>query len=254
MGVVLDQFCVEDRVAIVTGASSGLGERFARVLAGSGASVVAAARRLDRLEALASEFPNILAVRADLLVEADRAALVRTAIDRFGRIDVLVNNAGGGNADPAISEPIEAFRRVVELNLVATFELCQLVAGHMIAAGRGSIINIASILGLVSSWPIPNGSYTASKGAVVNLTRELGCQWARQGVRVNAIAPGFFPSESMQAMIDDEGATRMMKANCPMGRYGREHELDGVLLFLASDASSYCTGQIVTIDGGWTAR
>lgn len=254
MAGVLDQFSVEGRVAVVTGASSGLGRRFGRVLAESGALVVAAARRLDRLEALAEEFPNVLAVRADLSTEKDRAALVAQTIDRYGRIDILVNNAGGGNADPAISEPIAAFRRVVELNLVATFELCQLAARHMIAGGKGSIINIASILGLVSSWPIPNGSYTASKGAVVNMTRDLGCQWARHGVRVNAIAPGFFPSESMQAMIDDEGATRMMKANCPMGRYGIEHELDGALLFLASDASSYCTGQILTIDGGWTAR
>lgn len=254
MGGPADHFSVRDRVVIVTGASSGLGERFARVLAESGATVVAAARRLDRLDRLAAELPSVVPMRIDLLEEGDRATLVDSTIERFGRLDVLVNNAGGGNADTAINEPIDAFRRVVELNLVAVFELCQRAAIHMISAGRGSIINIASILGLVSSWPIPDGSYTASKGAVVNLTRELGCQWARQGVRVNAIAPGFFPSESMRAMIDDEGATRMMKANCPMGRYGHEHELDGAMLFLASDASSYCTGQILTIDGGWTAR
>jgi len=241
-------------VVVVTGASSGLGERFARVLADAGAHVVAAARRLDRLEALAEESDRVMPVRADLLIDADRAALIDATIGRFGRIDVLVNNAGGGDAGPAIDVPIEAFRRTVELNLTSVFELSQLSARQMIQVGRGSIINIASMLGLVSSWPIPNSSYTASKGGVVNLTRELGCQWAGLGVRVNAIAPGFFPSESMQAMIDDDGATRMMRANCPMGRYGEEHELDGALLFLASDASSYCTGQILTIDGGWTAR
>lgn len=224
------------------------------MLAEGGAHVVVAARREDRLEALAKDYDNVVPVRTDLLVEADRAALVDAAIARFGRIDVLVNNAGGGDAGPALDVSTDAFRRTIELNLTAVFELSRLSAGHMIDAGGGSIVNIASILGLVSSWPIPNSSYTASKGAVVNLTRELGCQWARQGVRVNAIAPGFFPSESMQAMIDDEGATRMMKSNCPMGRYGEEHELDGALLFLASDASTYCTGHTLTVDGGWTAR
>ena len=254
MSATLDQFSLSGRVAIVTGASSGLGERFARALADAGATVVAAARRLDRLESLARKVKEVVPIRADLLLADDRAALVAAALERFGRIDVLVNNAGGGSATTALTEPIEDFRRNLELNLVATFDLCQRVAPHMIEAGRGSIINIASVLGLGSSWPIPNGSYTASKGAVVNLTRELGCQWARRGVRVNALAPGFFPSEAMQSMIDDEGATKMMRANCPIGRYGEVHELDGALLFLASDASTYCTGQILAIDGGWTAR
>ncbi len=254
MSAILEQFSLSGRVAIVTGASSGLGERFARVLADAGATVVAAARRLVRLESLACEVDGVVPIRADLLLEDDRASLVAATLERFGRVDVLVNNAGGGSATTALTEPIEDFRRNLELNLVATFDLCQRVAPHMIEAGRGSIVNIASVLGLGSSWPIPNGSYTASKGAVVNLTRELGCQWARRGVRVNALAPGFFPSEAMQGMIEDEGATKMMRANCPIGRYGEVHELDGALLFLASDASTYCTGQILAIDGGWTAR
>jgi NAD(P)-dependent dehydrogenase (short-subunit alcohol dehydrogenase family) len=143
---------------------------------------------------------------------------------------------------------------VLEVNLVGLFELSRLAAARMIEAGGGSIINIASILGLVASSPIPNAAYCASKGAVINLTRELGCQWARQGVRVNAIAPGYFPSESSQPMIDDPRASDFVKRNCPMARFGEVHELDGVLLFLASDASTYCTGQVLTIDGGWTAR
>ncbi len=249
-----DRFSVADKVAVVTGASSGLGERFARVLAEEGASVVATARRIERLDALASEVPGVVAVEADLMRSDDRAHLVETTLTRFGRVDIFVNNAGGGVSTAALDQRIDDLRASLEINLVAVFELCQLAGRAMIDAGSGSIINIASVLGLGSSWPFPNGAYTAAKGAVVNLTRELGCQWARDGVRVNAIAPGFFPSEGMQAMIDDERSTAVMRRNCPMGRYGEPDELDGVLLFLASDASTYCTGQIIAVDGGWTAR
>ena len=120
--------------------------------------------------------------------------------------------------------------------------------------GRGSIVNIASTMGLVAAAPIPNASYCAAKGAVVNLTRELACQWARQGVRVNAIAPGFFPSEMTEALESDDRAQGFIRRNCPVGRMGRPDELDGAVLFLASDASTYCTGQVLTVDGGWTAR
>jgi len=250
----MEQFSVRDRTAIVTGASSGLGERFAGVLADNGANVVAVARRRERLDDLAERHPGVFPVQADLLESGDRARVVTSAVERFGTIDILVNNAGGGTAGRAIDEPLDHFRRVIELNLTSVFELSQLAARVMIGSDGGSIINIASILGLVSSWPIPNGSYTASKGAVVNLTRELGCQWADQGIRVNAIAPGYFPSESTQDMIEDERAAEFVRNNCPMRRFGEADELDGALLFLASRASSYCTGQILAMDGGWTAR
>ena len=245
-----DIFSVAGRTAVVTGASSGLGERFARVLAANGASVLAVARRTDRLDALASEVEGITPFPADVSVEAERARIIDAALGQFGRLDVLVNNAGYGNPARALDEPVPDFRAVLEVNLVAVFELARLAAASMIEQGSGSIINIASILGLVASTPIPNASYSASKGAVVNLTRELGCQWARKGVRVNALAPGFFPTESTAGM---EGGD-FVAAQCPMARMGEPHELDGALLFLASGASSYCTGQVFTIDGGWTAR
>lgn len=247
-------FGLDGRVAIVTGASSGLGERFARVLHAAGATVVMAARRLDRLEQIAEELRSAVAVRCDVGDEEDRVRLVRTALDIQGRIDVLVNNAGIGRPIPAEDEPLDHFAHVMDINVNALFALSQLVGRQMIEQGHGSIINIASILGLVASAPIKQASYTASKGAVVNLTRELAVQWARKGVRVNAIAPGWFPSEMTTDMFEMDSSLDYLRRNAPMARGGQEGELDGVLLFLAGAASSYVTGQTVTVDGGWTAR
>jgi len=132
--------------------------------------------------------------------------------------------------------------------------MCQQVSSTMLAQGRGSIINVSSMFGQVASSPIFEPAYVASKHAVNGITRELAVHWAKQGVRVNAIAPGWFPSEMTAEMINDERSQRWMDRNCPMGRIGRHDELDGVLLFLAGDTSSYCTGQIIAVDGGWTAR
>ena len=246
-------FRLDGQVAIVTGASSGLGARFAEVLRGAGASVVVAARRVDRLEELAARI-DALAVACDVSRPEQVEALVAATMERFGRVDVLVNNAGISTTGPAEDEPLEGFRDVMEVNVNGLFHLTQLVARHMLVAGSGSVVNIASMLGLVAGTPIKQASYCASKGAVVNLTRELGAQWARKGVRVNAIAPGWFPTEMTADMVDDDRSTAFVTSNCPMGRYGEPHELDGALLFLASAASSYCTGQILTVDGGWTAR
>ena len=246
-------FRLDGRLALVTGASSGLGARFAEVLHGAGATVVVAARREDRLAALAERLggERVAAVRCDVTVEADCQRLVETA---GGPVDVLVNNAGVGVPMPAEDEPVDHFRRVVDVNLHALFVLSQLVGRQMLERRQGTIVNVASMLGLVGSAPIKQASYCASKGAVVNLTRELACQWARKGVRVNALAPGWFPSEMTADMWGDESSEAFVARHCPMGRPGAEHELDGALLFLASDASSYVTGQVLTVDGGWTAR
>jgi NAD(P)-dependent dehydrogenase (short-subunit alcohol dehydrogenase family) len=248
-----DLFSVEGKVAVVTGASSGLGERFTRVLHAGGATVVAGARRLDRLEALRDELGDrIVPVRCDVGVDADCEHLIAAAGDR---IDVLVNNAGISNVLPAEDEPLDDWRRVVDVNLTGLFALSQLAGRRMLAQGAGSIVNIASILGFVSGAPIKQASYAATKGAVVNLTRDLACQWARKGVRVNGIAPGWFLTEmTADDMFGDEQSMRFLERNTPMARGGAEHELDGALLFLASDASSFVTGVTIPVDGGWLAR
>ena len=250
-----DLFSLEGRVAIVTGASSGLGDRFARVLHGAGANVVVAARRLDRLEALAESLGDrVIAVECDVVDDAANAALVAAAMGEWGHLDVVVNNAGFGTPAPAEHEPMDHFRQTIDVNLTGLFSLTQQAARPMIEAGRGSIVNVASILGLVASSPIKEASYCAAKGAVVNLTRQLGVEWARKGLRVNAIAPGWFPTEMTSEMFEDGASVDFIRTQCPMGRAGELHELDGVLLFLASDASSYVTGQTLVVDGGWVAR
>lgn len=248
-------FRLDGQVAVVTGASSGLGERFARVLRAAGATVFAAARRADRLAVLADDLGDrLIAVTCDVTVEADCRRLIDRALADGGQLDVLVNNAGLGEPMAAEDESMDHFRRVVDVNLHGLFQLCQLAFEPMAAAGSGSIVNVASMLGLVGSAPIKQASYCASKGAVVNLTRELGCQWARKGIRVNGIAPGWFPSEMTADMWGDAGSEAFVTRNTPMARPGRAGELDGALLFLAGDASSYVTGQTIVVDGGWTAR
>jgi NAD(P)-dependent dehydrogenase (short-subunit alcohol dehydrogenase family) len=250
----LAAFRIDGKVAVVTGASSGLGARFARVLAAAGAQVILVARRRERLEELAAELGDALPVAQDLSELDQLGAVVEQALNRYGRLDLLVNNAGMVDVHPAEEEPLEEFRRVIDINLVAPFALSQHAARAMLANGGGAIINVASILGLVGVGQIPQAGYAASKGGIVNLTRELSAQWSRKGIRVNAIAPGWFESEMTADMFSEEGKGReWVSRRAPLGRHGREGELDGALLFLASDASTYVTGHVLAVDGGWTA-
>jgi NAD(P)-dependent dehydrogenase (short-subunit alcohol dehydrogenase family) len=257
----LDLFALDGRTVIVTGASFGLGDRFARVLHAAGANVVVTARRGDRLDALATELngqrtgdPSVHVVAADVAVESDREAIVAGTLETFGRIDVLVNNAGVGGKVAIEDESLDVFRRAMEINVTAVWHLAKLSAPSMIEAGRGSIINVASMLGHVASSPVKQAHYSASKGAVVNLTRELAVQWARKGITVNSLCPGWFRSEMTDGMDTDEGSRRFVQANTPIPRMGEPHELDGALLLLAGDAGTFITGQSLIVDGGWTAR
>lgn len=249
-------FDLTGRVAVVTGASSGLGVTFAEGLAAAGAGIVIAARRTDRLESLRKNLEargsKALAVACDVSNEASVDGLVGATLERFGRVDVLVNNAGVAHVKPALDEAPEDFKKVLDTNLVGAFTCAQRFGRVMVENGKGSIINIASILGFVGIGLVPQASYTASKGGLVNLTRELATQWARLGVRVNAIAPGWFPSEMAADMVQTEDGQKFIRRRTPMGRAGSPEELLGVLLLLASDASSFMTGQTIAVDGGWT--
>jgi NAD(P)-dependent dehydrogenase (short-subunit alcohol dehydrogenase family) len=248
-----DLFSVRGRVVIVTGASSGLGEHFGRKLAEAGAKVVLAARRTERLERIAAEIGDALVVPCDITVDDDCRVLVERTVERFGRVDVLVNNAGISKPNRVENETADDFRRVVEVNLIGAYSMCRYAGVQMVAQGGGSIVNVASIVGLVGLGRMPQASYAASKAGVINLTRELAAQWARRGVRVNAIAPGFFPTEMTAGLFGSEDGEAWVAKLTPMGRSGREGELLGALLYLASDASSYVTGSILPVDGGWTA-
>src|SRR5579875_3555604 len=244
------RFRLDQRVVLLTGASSGIGAHLARTLSAAGARVVLAARRVERLQGLAAELPGSLAIRCDVADDTDLTLLVDQTLQACGRIDVLVNNAGSTEVVAAEEQDPEEFRRIVAVNLTAPFLLTRLVARHMLDSGGGVVVNIASILGLRGVGQIPQAGYAASKGGLVNLTRELAAQWARRGIRVNAIAPAWFLTEMTDEMFGDEGGQRWIRRRTPMGRPGELDELDGALLFLASDASAYVTGQVLAVDGG----
>jgi NAD(P)-dependent dehydrogenase (short-subunit alcohol dehydrogenase family) len=247
-------FRLDDKVVLITGASSGLGARFARVASAAGAKVVVAARRAERLAELADELDDAHAVEVDLTAPGGPEACVARSIELAGRIDVLINNAGISQVAPALDFSTEDFRHEIEIDLVAPFALARDVARDAITNGRpASIINIGSILGEVGGGKLRVPGYAAAKGGLHNLTRELASQWGRKGVRVNAIAPGWFETEMNDAMFSDGGGQAYMEAGAAMGRPGIEGELDGAMLYLASDASSFVTGHVLQVSGGWTA-
>lgn len=250
----LSMFDLTGRVAVVTGASSGLGDGFARVLAAAGATVVAAARRVERLEALAADVPGLVPVACDVTDAGDRDRLVATAASINGGIDVLVNNAGMPGPPDALTETPEELDAILALNLTAGIRLAVETVRALPEDRGASIINVSSVVGLVSTAPIGGAGYAASKAAVIGVTRELAGQWGRRGVRVNALVPGWFDTEMTDGLFTNEKSAGWVRRNTMLGRGGRTGEVDGALLFLASDAASYVTGHVLAVDGGWTAR
>ena len=251
----LNVFRLDGKIALVTGASSGSGAQTVKLFSSLGAKVIAAARREDRLQDLANQYPNVMAVKCDVGVEADCKNLVDTVINEYDKIDILINNAGISDPIPALEEDLDQFKRVIQIDLISCFHLAQLCAQHMeTQESGGAIVNVASIHGFVGSSPNNQPGYTAAKGGLINLTRELALEWARHGIRVNAIAPGYISTELTDEMIAGESGRKWIERNTPMRRPGEVNELDGAMLLLASDAGSYITGETIAIDGGWLAR
>jgi NAD(P)-dependent dehydrogenase (short-subunit alcohol dehydrogenase family) len=249
---ILDRFRLDDRVAVVTGASSGLGVAIAQGLAEAGAHVALGARRLEALQEtqklVESAGRRAISVRTDISRPSDCQALIDAAMAEFGRVDALVNNAGYGTARPALRETEEEFREVVDVNLLGTFWMAQAAAKAM--QPGSAIVNISSIMAWMSVG-MPQASYMASKAGIIGLTRDLAQQWTgRLGIRVNAIAPGFFETEMTGHFLDDLLETD--KSRLPTGRAGDAMELAAAVVFLASDAASYVTGETMIVDGGRT--
>jgi NAD(P)-dependent dehydrogenase (short-subunit alcohol dehydrogenase family) len=251
-------FDLSNKTAVVTGASSGLGVQMAKALAGQGANVALLARRKEKLEQVKLEIEQETGVKV-LAVECDVANLdqVQRAVEEvkseFGGVDILLNNAGVGGIGTAEDMTLEDWQLVVDVNLTGVFLCSQQFGKLMIDQKYGKIVNIASIFGFAANLAFPVSAYHATKGAVVNLTRALAAEWAKYGITVNAIGPGFFDSEMTQDIKDNAEADAFIKGGNPMHRWGKPGELNGALLLLASDASSYITGQTIYVDGGWTA-
>ncbi|KUH69062.1 short-chain dehydrogenase [Mycolicibacterium novocastrense] len=250
---ILDRFRLDDKVVVITGASSGLGVSFAEAVAQAGADVVLAARRVEKLEATAelvrAAGRRALNVQTDVAEPDQCTALVDAAMQEFGRVDVLVNNAGVGTAVPATRETPEEFRKVVDVNLNGSYWTAQ-ACGRVMQPGS-SIINIASVLGLTTA-ALPQAAYSASKAAIVGLTRDLAQQWGeRKGIRVNALAPGFFKSE-MTDEYKPGYLDRTLASRVVFKRLGEPHELSAAVVWLASEAGGYVTGQTIVVDGGVT--
>jgi NAD(P)-dependent dehydrogenase (short-subunit alcohol dehydrogenase family) len=243
------------RTVLLTGATSELGSAFARALAAAGARVALVARRADRLKALAASLKGAIAVAVDLADLDWLSGAVETARGELGPFDTLINAAArGSTAAGAEQEPIEQIEGTLAVNVTAPLVLAQLVYPDMRRLGRGCIVNVGSIAGSVGIGRFPQASYAASKGALQALTRELAAQWSRHGIRVNCLAPGFFRSGMTAPLFDSPKAAEWIRRGEMLPRSTEAADLVGALLFLVSDASAAMTGQILTVDNGWTAR
>ncbi len=253
----INLFRLDGRVALITGGGGAIGTAMAGGLASVGARVLIADRRLDAAEhtvaALRDAGAEAAAIETDVTSEIDVRRAIQQCVTTWGRLDILINGAGIGARHPAEGYPLERWQTVLDINLTGTFLFCREAAEVMLAAGSGSIINIASIAGLVGYNGNP--AYLASKGGVVQLTRALAMEWATRGIRVNAIAPGVIDTQMIAGAVErDPDFYDAFKKKHPINRFGTAEELVGPALFLASNASSYVTGHILAVDGGYVAQ
>lgn len=248
-------FDVSGKNAIVTGASSGLGRQFAICLAEQGANVAIVARRVEKLQEVKKEVEALgvkcLVLPCDVTDTQQIVNAVEATVKEFGRIDILINNAAAGFATPAVETSDELWERVMNTNVNGVFFFAREVGKVMLAQNYGKIINIGSFHCQVTMNGVPRSGYSTAKGAIYMMTKALAAEWAKNGITVNTLGPGYFASE-MSDKVADEKYESGIRNNCPMGRRGKPGELNGAMLFLASDASSYVTGQLLLVDGGWT--